>query len=439
MRIAGRFTNSMSPSTRKRVKTVNSGFNKTAQRAVDTLATVAAEKTAQALPVDGWPVIVHRYRCGGDVCTCKTKTVDAPNPFSTDLEIDDTLNQEVGGFDAFTQPSLRTVVQLRGDGVASNPKIDRNTLQSNPVNTNTNDMLFDDTVDSFPEMPTDLASSLAAYSTLDHKPCGLCGGTGFTDSYQWVSGQRILLTPAMARRDANSIINTDTRPHSLDITGPNSVYWTVEIPAYFEALELWRARDNIDLATEVALTLDATGTGDGPWTPFSVTCLDALKGKGGKIVVRATAKANNDETVMFTHVELFLRTNALPYCQFPQLDRDINGSTLEALLNVNFEIDPKVGALPRKTLIECVGMARLWYVTQTSNKQTAKGFVFNITGQCQVVQPDMPFYSVAFYPRWAPKNHTAHNGINPVATKGFPHTNILPYDEDEYANGNKQP
>lgn len=436
MRIGGRFTSSMLPSTRKKVKTVNAGFNATAQKAVDTLATVVAERTAQSLPVDGWPVIVHRFRNGGSVCTCKTKP-ETSNPFDTDL----TISAEGAGSssgDGFTTPNLTTFVTLRGDGVVSNPKIDRSTLQTNAVNTNTTAMLFDDTVDSFPEMPLDLGESLAAFSTLDHKACGVCGGTGFTDSYQWASGARLLLLPATATIGALTSVNMDTRPHSIDVQGGGVVYWTVALPAYFEGLEIWRARDNTELAPEVALAVDLTGSGNGPWTPLSITCFDALKGVGGQVIVRATANADSSETVMFTHVELYLRTNKLPYCQFPQLDRDLNGSTLESLLNVNFEIDPKVGALSRKSLIEVIGQSRMWYVTQTSNKQTAKGFTFNITGSVQGVQPNMPMYSLSFYPRWAGKNPQSFTGIDPAATKGFPFRDNLPYDEDEFANGSRQ-
>lgn len=439
MRLSGRFTSpTMLENKARRVKPNNAGFNKIAQKAVDTMSTVMAERSNNSIPVDGWPVYVHRWRNGGTVCTCKSKNKEESDPLAVDLHIQDGLNAELQSFDNLAAPAMKMRVQLRGDGVGDNPRINRNDLQSSPVNTNTLDVLFDTSVDDFPEEPLNISTSLASFATMDDKPCGICAGTGFIDTYQWISGARFVLIPSNATFDANTAINTSTRPHSFDITGCNSIYWTVQIPAYFLNLEVWRTRDNMDLVPEIQLTIDITGTGNGPWLPITVNVLDSLQGIGGKVTIQARAiKSTSEDITMFTHVEIYLKTTELPFCQFPQLDRDINGSTLEALLNVNFELEPRVGAIPRQSVIENPGQARLWFVTQTTSKQTAKGFVFNVSGQTQIVQPNFPMYALAMYPRWSGKNLQNFTGIETKSTAGFPYTKSPATDEDQYANGSR--
>jgi hypothetical protein len=439
MRLSGRFTSPVMLRNKGRRVPNNTGFGTIAQKAVDTLSTVMAQRSNNSMALDGWPVYIHRWRNGGIVCTCKTKAPSAEDPYDTNLRVTEDLNSELPGHPPFTAPAMKMRVQLRGDGVEDNPKINRSDMQSMNVNKNTLDTLFDTDVDNFPEEPLDIATSLASYATMDDKPCGICAGTGFIDTYQWVSGLRFILIPETAEFDQNTTVNTDTRPHSFDVEGANSVYWTIQVPAYFVGLEIWRVRDNIDLAPELRLTVDLTGTGDGPWNPLTVNAFDSLMGVGGAVIVRAQAtNAAIDDISMFTHVEIYLKTSELPFCQFPQLDRDINGSTLEALLNVSYELEPRIGGIPRQSIIESPGHARLWFVTQASNKQTAKGFVFNVSGTVQVVQPNMPMYSLSFFPRWQGKNLTSFTAVETKATAGFPHTKIRPTDEDSYANGSRQ-
>lgn len=461
MRLSGRFTNGPANSPTEKqgrmIEPSNEDFNAIAQKAVDTLATVTARKTTNALKVDGWPVIVHRYRQGGHVCTCKLADAagkDGKNPrepvdlYDTDLNITD-RETDISP-DGRSKPSLSMRFNLRGNesGTIGNRTQQSNNDQS-AVNVRkilhsdmplkdppvvTTDVDFDRSIENFPLENLDTFTAIALFNSMDDKPCGVCAGTGFVDSYQWVSGQKFTLLPAnvIFSNPENGEVNTATRPHSIDLFGEGACTWALKIPAYFEQLDVWRVRDNIERASDITLSVDITGTGVGPWLPLSHTVFDPLKTTGGKVIVKATPRnASSDDITMFTHIDLFLRTNELPYCQFPQLDRDINGSTLEALLNVNFEIDPAVGLLTRQSVIEAVGMSRLWFITSITEKRTAKGYIFNITGNVQVVQSNFGLMALSFYHRWSGKNPNTYQGIALQSTAGFPNRDVKPFDEDK--------
>jgi hypothetical protein len=428
-----------------RIKAVNEHFGHIAQAAIDTLATAAVNKSRNAIAVDSFPCNIHRYQMGSIPCTCKGRIAQLPDEFIYPAH-DTQMRTEDGGTPEYLSPNsvkLKAKIYSRPDGVSDQHKLFKGDLPLNQdLNNSTIETNMDTQVGDMPELDFDNLPILGTFPALDEKQCGICAGTGFIDSYIWTSGHRYILRPEHANLGAYAEINTNTRPHTIDIRGNNSVTWTIKIPAYFEYLDVWRVRDNVEIAPELALTVDITGTGDGPWLPLSVGVFEPLKGTGGDVIIMASAfdATDNNTMTMFSHVDLYLRTTQLPGCQFPQLDRDINGSTLEALINTNMEVDPIIGTLSRRTIIENIGQARLWFVTQASNKQTARGFIFNISGQVQIVQPTMSVYALAMFPRWASHNPTSwRGGLQLQAPAGLPYRKQLAYDEDQYAEGGRKP
>ena len=405
MKLTDRFRSHLLLSRRGQPKPTNRNFNVIAQKAIDTFASVTAEKSSNAVKVDGWPAYVHLYRFGSEVCTCKRQDQFMAEP------VEDFVADNAGSPRVVDRPNSGPVTSfvLRGDfAETAGGAVLRPDLQTQDVNP-ANEMLFDTDVDVFDAESVDIATTLAGYSTLDDKPCGVCGATGFIDTYMWASGARLLLLPNAAIDLSDAEVNTGTRPHSLDVTTGGEVIWEVEIPAYFEAVELWRVKDNTEKVKEVRLFTQLPG---GVWTALDYDVFDYLKGTGGKVKFKAQAQSDcADDIIMFTHAEIYIRTVPLPYCQFPQLDRDVTGATLESLLNTSFEIDPRIGPISRRTIIEIPRMGRMWFVTSLSGKQTANGFVFNVSGQAQVVQPNMPVYALAMQARWQGLNLRGHSNV----------------------------
>jgi hypothetical protein len=304
MRMTDRFPSSVALQQKYgRPRPTNRDFNTTAQRAVDTLATAAAEKTSNAVKVDGWPAYVHMYRFGSKVCTCKANPyVETPAGTAPDTS---TIVRDGGtGIAGTTAPRPRTTFVLRGEF----PETSLNDARRSDLQTfgpdNSEDVAFDGNVDEFRPEDIDVNNVLSTYSTLDDKPCGICGASGFIDTYQWMSGHKILLLPDDASI-ANGEINTNTRPHSIDLYKGGYAEWASEIPAYFTEVDVWRVRDNMAVPKEVKLKVDLTGTGNGPWSALSPNVFDGLKGTGGKVVFRAEAvNINDDEVAMFSHAEV---------------------------------------------------------------------------------------------------------------------------------------
>lgn len=417
-------------------KAVNSGFAGTAQKAIDTLAVAAADKSRNAIAVDSFEVNLYRYGPGSIKCTCKERSSPLENPAEEDphetgLHIHDELSPEYQTPSGLT---TKAVVNLRPDGLDDEHMLYKDDLPSrNQPPLQQPGVTFDNELSDKPEQNLDDLPFISLFPSMDEKACGLCGGSGFIDTYRWASGMRLLLLPRHADLGSHATINTSTRPYSIDIRGPNYVRWTVRIPAYFEQLDVWRVRDNVENEGQVRLTVDLTGTGNGPWQKLSTSIFDTLKGTGGKVMIQATAwQADNDDITMFTHGELFLLLTRRPRAQFPQLDRDLSASSVESLINTQFEIDPAVGAMSRQTLIEAIGQSRMWFVTQITNKQTTRGFVFNIGGQVQVVQPAMALYALSMFPRFVQTNPQSWRGDIWQAPKGLPDgERDFPYTEND--------
>lgn len=403
----------------------NRGMAATAQAAIDIAATVAARRSAEAIKVDGYPVYVHKYGSGSVRCSCqgaKSAQINEPRTgvLSDSGRIDDVLN-----------PSM--TVHLRGRANA-NSQIDEAEFFDLPEMDKRpetfNDTSFDQNDPGNGEPIDDILDNL--FPTLDGKRCGICGGTGYEDSYKWISGIKYNLTVRNVHDYRNNLLNAETRPYSFELGGGSYILWRLDVPAYFIGIDRWKTMDNMDLDNSLLVEVDL-GLGAG-FAPINNNSFDLLKGQGGSVTIRVTPKNSNPEQVTaFTHIVIWLQTVELPYAQFPQLDRDINPSTVESLINTQFEIEPHVGALTRKTTLESPAQGRMWYVSSITNKQTSKNYVFNIQGSVTVIQPTSSLYGLAAFPSFTQKIPHNYRGIE----RG-PDKTGLPYDKrrDRFIDSN---
>lgn len=405
----------------------NRGMSRIAQAAIDTLATVAVRKSVEAIRTDAWPVYCHVSQNGSDLCSChkdkgglSAESVDANDDLS--LIVEDTLSPE----DSINGQSFKTSVRLRGFGVQDN-LLESNT-SNKPAKPKIEDLtspgLVDTSIDgNYPPQPdSDFSDILSIFPSLGQKQCGICGGAGYVDAWRWVSGQKLFLLPEYADYFGGVAIDKSTRPWTAafsDDRPDTYLQWTVDIPAYFIQFEAVKIKDNVTLCTEFIFEArDPAILNDNDplaWARFDNVFIQPYVNTGIRdLKVRIRMKSRKLQSGTYaslTHGEVWIKTNELPYCQFPQIDRDIQGGTLEALISTQFEIDPGVGRLSRGSLIENPNQGRMWLVSQVTNKETSKRYVFNVAGVVTVLSSTDAPYGLAMVPRFSGKSPRHWRGV----------------------------
>jgi hypothetical protein len=151
-------------------KAINSGFAETAQKAVDTLASAAADKSRNAIMVDSFEVNLFRYKIGNIPCTCKERVSPLPspakqNPYDTSLHIEDGKSPD------YKMPAgVRTKARLnvRPDGVADQHNAYKSDIPMTQRPTEpTTDVVMDATVGDIPEVDFDSLPMYGAFPSMD--------------------------------------------------------------------------------------------------------------------------------------------------------------------------------------------------------------------------------------------------------------------------------
>lgn len=423
------------------------GMSNIAQRKIDQLAVMAARRTAEAVRVDGWPVHVWVRNSQATIqCSCRAGSTIEPQ---TNLDISPEAG-EVGPVEGADRPSVFMDREPGALGISWNGRgVDAGGFSSNVLGDTTPEFFAPGSkivsgdgrtptqivpTTEFTELDGELVANQTAGAGLaddnwdeafaslfpfinDATPCLICGGTGKVNSLRYVSGIRFLLRasdPYMEPKLSLAEVDRTKKPHVFRfIKKTGTVEWTWTIPPYFESIAAVRIRSNED-----TLPLDLQVYSGGSWVTFASSYVDALKGTGGALRLRVIGS----EIEEFTHVELLLRTVQAPYAQFPQLQRDTGGDTVEALVQSDFEIDPEVGFLTRGTLIEVPDMGRVFLVTTVTNKITSKKFLFGVTGNVRVVQPTEALAKFGLVLSWQGADNLPYRGSEPSirARAGIP-------------------
>lgn len=442
MKISGSYRTRNPVNGTKQILGQNRGMSTIAQSAIDNIASIAARKSVEAIATDSWPVYVHRLRPGTFTCSCRKEADEEYNDTYSLDDPDSLLNlkeTDYSSADEGFEGNFKTSIQLRGAGVKdSHLKRDDTLRPADPTFADlTQEGLRDSTLDgNYPVEPnTDFSDLISMFPSLGSQ-CGVCGGNGMRDAYEWVSGTKILLVPDnMSSSSGNVIVDRSTKPWSVQIDAADATSygeWTITIPAYHLGLDIVRVKDNLGLSPE--FTIEARNPVQGnenandAWVALTKAFLQPYLSVGlanlrVRVRLNKAISQSSDSYATFTHVEIWLLANELPRCQFPQIDRDIMGGTAEALIVTEFEIDPGVGRLPRGSLIENPAMGRMFIVTGVISKETSKRYVFNITGRLTLVSVTDGPYGLAARPSFSGQPNVNWRGAERSRfDKGLPYS-----------------
>lgn len=429
-----RIGNSKPPPSRTRgILPNNRGMSQVAQRKIDELSVSAARRSAEAIRTDGWRAILWIKNPQAQLhCNCRSPVVTVQSEINREASEDETFSHEDVEYNAgvFVDNEENSFSVLFGNyGTASDNNTSGNpggipdtregpTLDADDPTTNLSreEPITDQDVD-------DILSSLFP-GVYEGTPCQICCGTGKVNGMRYAYGDRKLLMVGDYGIDyklVNTIVDTSQSPHRFVFNSSTSyVEWEWSIPPYFESVDGVRIRDNDEV-----LPLDLEIYINNQWIPFSTAYIEALKGAGGTIRLRITAS----EIKQFSHAEMLIRTVPYAMVQFPQLQRDVGGDVVEALIQTEFEVEPSVGALSRGTIIEVPEMGRLFMVTSVTNKMTAKNVIFGIVGSARVIQPSefLNFFGWGHYSqKTLPYRHMEpHADVYPVG--------IGPYEDKNWS------
>lgn len=429
---------------------MNRGLSQIAQEALDSFATQAARKSVEAIAVDSWPVYVHRIGPGTQICSCR-KEDDREYFEGKGLN---TLDKNRGIEESFATPedgilgrnSYKTTVRLRGHGnhdstlKTTNGRSDYTPTFDDLTQTET--ITQADVDGNYPAQPNDDFSDLVSMFPSLASQCAICGGIGMRDEYEWVSGTKILCVAETMEADGNVTIDRSTKPWSIVMPSDNIqnfAQWIIDIPAYHMGLEIIRVRDNMKLSTEFIVEarnpLQSDEDAGDAWVRFNQAFLTpylttGIRGLRVRVRLKPSRVAENADAV-FTHLEIWIRANELPRCQFPQIDRDNQGGSGDSLIMTEFEIDPGVGKLGRGSLIENPAMGRMFIVTGIVPKETSKRYVFNVTGRLTLVSPSDGPYGLAAKPRFSGQDSKHWRGAErSTLSRGLPYSQATYLSDD---------
>jgi hypothetical protein len=355
---------------------VNSGYSNVVQNEIDNLVASQAHRSSEAVQVDGHVCYVWAYQKGSKKCICKTSKL----PKVDDFAVSDTTNintiHVTNSQDSKIHPTIRLKDMFDGQQTELQDKY----LDMKPVITSEDDdvmeseMILDDELDgnTYENLEDEVYAWLTG--TSGKNPCGICGGSGYLDSYVIRGSERIILDINSASFSGEIL---DSVPPSVSLKSGDIIAWKLEIPYYWVSYR-YRVRNNyIDSLPNVEIKRESDLT----WVELIFVDLNDYRGE------TVDVRLYSDYPFTVSHCEFLFNTVEPFRVQLPQFDRDLGDeNTIEALINTSFELDPTVGKIPRKTLIDIPNLCRMFKTTTVNNKETSKLALWNISGSCRVIQ-----------------------------------------------------
>lgn len=350
------------------------GDGAVAQRQVAQAAVKAAEKARNAVLVDGWRCRVWARNPRGSIkCPCSSEAARPP--------VDSTLDPSAD----FVIPRYEGDDERWADSGSADPE--HESSSSSPVDA------------SYPakSVNEEQVEYLERLLLGEGSRCAICFGTGFIDGYRLWGGERLVMcsavdSPGVTLVDGTAVVDFDADTPTM--LGPGVVTWELELLGTLPLVDVARLRDGLGEGTG---TLEAriAGTSD-EFVPLQELLGPEFGGSGGHaalvalpttLEVRLTL-ADGDRA---SHVEVVVRAGELPAVQLPQVNQAGNREIVAAFITEDFELDPRVGAIERQSVIEVPpqgsAAAQLYVVTDVTVKRVAGGSIFGVVGQVRNVQP----------------------------------------------------
>ena len=376
----------------------NRGMAHIAQRRLVQYVGIANAKHLEAIKVDGTEAEIWIKQSAGRVCSCQhpqistsnsiypayesqgvpveIQQVQEQNPFTFKIKSPDTIysgeysNQNV-------EPPTEVSVAGKDDswlkefnvsGYSGTSDYNNNTeyTPSNLMNEGITSLLFGG----------------------DKSPCAVCFGTGWTDGYRLVNGQRVVLDTTAPHNISGATINTDDSPYTFRLAGVQDAYieWlNVDVPRYFKDVHFAIYNNTIPVQ---AVVLIRPSSKDGEYIPLS---FDNLKNiERAKIDVKVIGTYNNPLT--FTHLNFVYTVADFPKIDTPPIGKSENYEFFEALMTTHFEIPGTIPYVDRETVIGIAKEGYLWKVSSVNQIMTHERQIFKCDVDARLIQRSETLY-----------------------------------------------
>lgn len=366
------------------LRPMNSGMGHIARDRLVQYIGMQNEKQAEALKVDGVLTEVWIKQNGGRVCSCMSPEIH------TSKVIGDTNPEHVKtnpfDFNIKSPNSIDTRVQyLDSDVVEENIlTYDKNTDWVNEFDLNPdnpNDLLDNDNN----VFKTDDVSLLFGGT---RSACGICFGTGFTDSYQLINGKRIVLDTTHEHVIKGGHIDVEVKPYVFVLASDvNSfVQFEVEVPLYFKTIHSFKLCNNcVPIYGYITVSDD-----DKNYKPLSLDILKSYKGRTSKIYIRVMGDFKHE--LHFTHLELNYELADFPLIDYPPFARQENFQYFEALQTTNFEVNGNVPYIDRECVFGEMKTGYLWRAVSATQHMDHRRQLFKTEVEARLIQRSEALY-----------------------------------------------
>lgn len=209
--------------------------------------------------------------------------------------------------------------------------------------------------------PSDKSDSLDSFIRGDMVKCGVCAGSGYTDGWKALGGQRSVMAflPEEAF-ESDGEIDTRSKPNVLKLEPGEKVQFTLSIPLWHDGL-LYSGFSNNDnrVALEAEMLLDNV------WVP-----LNLLQLRGVSDV--ATIRLVSENLTKITHFEAIFALGNPTMSQFPTVSIPFEREYLDFNTNVSIELSAQADANPGDVIIDWKHR-RAWRIMNITRKSTAEG------------------------------------------------------------------
>ena len=362
----------------------NKGMAHIAQRRLVQYVGMANRKHLEAIEVDGTAAEIWIKQACGRVCSCQRpkittsnaigsvvpehiQEVQEQNPFTFKIKSPDSLYDPT--FSTKSEPP--TVIPVSDD--------DNSWVQQ--FNVSGSELLE--------EQPSNLMNE-GLTSLLfggDKSPCGICFGTGWTDGYRLVNGQRVVLDTTAAHNICGATIDIDKSPYVFKLSGDKGAYieWlNVEVPRYFKDVKYTIYNNTIPV--QAIILVRASGSEE-----YKPLLLDTIKSiECSKIDVKVVGEFN--KPLHFTHLNFVFTISDYPKIDTPPFERSEDFQYFEALMTTHFEVPGTIPYVDRETVIGIAKEGFLWKVSSVSQVMTHERQIFKCDVNARLIQRSENLY-----------------------------------------------
>lgn len=391
----------------------NQGMVTKANARLESQVSSANARLANALAVDGVPILVWRQRSeGGPVCSChadvaKEDRKAAALEANDGVEFEDNDGYEIVGH---KHPSKSTKPKLTSknfdnplDDIAfasTKPAIEIGVdpLTGHPID----ELTFDEEIEGS-EGGSAPANPLGS-NTAQSVACPVCAGATYRDGWQPYNGQRAVMSfLADDSYTTTALLDDTTKPFNMVLAEGQELQWDVKLPRLFSEvvrLGMWSGRSPL------------------PTEDYPVEVFDGLRW------VVATRKVllamNNDKKftfrfkapkrVIITHFDCVVLLADNPHGQFPPLNAPYDAEFLEYLTNITIEVGANIKIEPGD-LISDYKFYKMWRVTNAARKFTAGNRAMSSSLDLRVVTSTEALFALHPFDRYE------ETGQKPFASK----------------------